>query len=111
MQLRSFKVHNTLLDLTLESISLTTVSQFFNFRNKVAHAKPYAREDEDNTWKGTRPRNPSTDPPWAKQARPMEARRFVENMEKVISHMNQASLQKLGQDFPLDILGRASQIY
>ncbi|CAD0357137.1 hypothetical protein CFBP2533_41620 [Xanthomonas hortorum pv. pelargonii] len=41
----------------------------------------------------------------------MEARRFVENMEKVISHMNQASLQKLGQDFPLDILGRASQIY
>ncbi|PPV07996.1 hypothetical protein XBLMG947_1105 [Xanthomonas bromi] len=99
------------LDLTMEHVSLKTVNELFDFRNKVAHPKPYAREDEKATWKGVRPLTPSTDPPWAKQARPKEARRFVENMEKIIRHMNQASLRKLGHDFPMDILGRASQIY
>ncbi|AZR24445.1 hypothetical protein [Xanthomonas vasicola] len=99
------------LDLTLESISLKTVNQFFKFRNRVAHAKPYSREDESTTWKGARPLIPSTDPPWAKQARPIEARRFFEDMEEVISRMNQASLQKIGQDFPLNVFGGGSQVY
>ncbi|KFA25861.1 hypothetical protein FQK02_21400 [Xanthomonas vasicola] len=99
------------LDLTLESISLKTVDQFFEFRNRVAHAKPYSREDKSTTWKGAQPLIPSTDPPWAKQARPIEARRFVETMEEVISRMNQASLQKIGQDFPLNVFGGGSQVY
>lgn len=99
------------LDPTLESILLTTVNEFFKFRNKVAHAKPYARKDEHTTWKGARPLTPSTDPPWAKQARPKEARRFVEAMGEVIDHMNRASLQKIGQDFSLLVFGSSSQCY
>ncbi|WP_233492669.1 hypothetical protein [Xanthomonas oryzae] len=99
------------LDLTLESTSLTKVNQFFKFRNKVAHAKHYARAEEPATWKGNRPRIPSTDPSWAKQARPGEARRFVEIMENVIDRMNEASMQKIGQDFPLDVFGSGSQVY
>ncbi|MFA0923521.1 hypothetical protein [Xanthomonas fragariae] len=99
------------LDSQLQNIPHAWVNEVFRFRNEVAHAKPYSRENKNKNWKEPRPLIPNTDPPWARQARPNEARRFVENMEKIISHMNQASLQKIRKDFPLDIFGTASQVY
>ncbi|MEA9883225.1 hypothetical protein VDG05_02395 [Xanthomonas campestris pv. raphani] len=99
------------LDMLMQAIPHAWVDEAFRFRNKVAHAKPYAREDEKATWKGVSPLTPSTDPPWARQARPQEASRFVGNMEEVINQMNKASLRKLGTDFPIHIVGRCSQIY
>ncbi|AZR32080.1 hypothetical protein [Xanthomonas vasicola] len=99
------------LDMVLNAMPHAWIGEAFRFRNKVAHAKPYSRNDEEATWKGARPRTPSTDPPWAKQARPQEASRFVGNMKEVIDRMNEASREKLDKDFPIEIFGSGSSTY
>lgn len=99
------------LDSQLQNIPHAWVNEVFRFRNEVAHAKPYSRKNDCKNWKEPRPLIPNTDPPWAKQARPKEARRFVENMEKIMNHINEVSFRKLGHDFQINIFGQGSQIY
>ncbi|MFC7519684.1 hypothetical protein ACFQS6_04375 [Xanthomonas populi] len=108
---RKFLCLISALHSQVQNIPHAWVNEVFRFRNNVAHAKPYSRKNESKNWKESRPLIPNTDPPWARRATPKEARRFVENMEKIINHINEASFRKLGHDFQINIFGQGSQIY